>query len=138
VSNKTPRASDIIKIIEQIKPDTRSQPKRILTDRRKQFISAELQNALKKQKLSSSKTRNYHPKCDGITERANQSIINKLRLLQTTTGLTMNKKICKITKASNQTTNSATGQTPQYIWDSIRAMDNNVSKKKSYRHKKNN
>jgi transposase InsO family protein len=105
-------------------------PERILTDRGSQFISSEFTGYLKKNNIKASLTSTYHPQCDGLTERANQNILNKLRLLQPSKNITLKEKIKMGTQAINNSTNSTTDRAPQSIINELKNTENQDTKKK--------
>jgi hypothetical protein len=79
-SKRLPSSEDLMSMLPSLEQETGNILKQITSDRGSQFCSRFWTNKCKSKQLISIKTSVYHPQADGITERAAQNILNKLRL----------------------------------------------------------
>ena len=114
-ASKTQRASDYVSIMKEIL--NIHFPKMVLTDRYAGIRSREFENFLSLHDVQVKYISTQCPQSNGIIERVNQTLINKLRCLYNDQVKTpsWDKLLPTATKMYNETIHSSTGYSPKYL-----------------------
>jgi len=107
-------ATIVTKLIEEvfIRHDF---PKKILTDRGRNFRSELIQELLKQLNIKGLATASYNPEANGITERFNRTLIDMLSMYMTLDGKDWDEHIPYVIFAYKTTIHSKTGYTPYFL-----------------------
>ena len=89
-------------------------PARILHDQGKEFENDLFRHIQKLTGITNSRTTPYHPECNGIVERMNQTILNMMRTLEEAEKSRWKYSLNKLIHAYNCTRNETTGYSPYY------------------------
>jgi hypothetical protein len=112
---KTPTTKNMIEFFLIVTNITDTKLTRILTDRGTQFMSSAWLQHLTAIKAMRSLTSTYYPEGARITERANQTLFSKLRLLTNTSNHSANHNLKKGTDAINNLTKRGTKFLPSNL-----------------------
>lgn len=94
------------------------QPKHLITDNGPNFASHKFNSYLKKHKINHILTTAYHPASNGLVERVNKTLLDRLRFLQDSNPkLLWSSLIQDATNIYNKSVHSVTGFTPRYLLD---------------------
>jgi transposase InsO family protein len=107
-SRRLPSSEDLMSMLESLEQETGYNLKHITSDRGSQFCSRFWMNKCKSKQLISIETSVSHPQADGITERAAQTILNKLRQSSVNNEKKWYKKLLSSVFAVNNSTSAAT------------------------------
>jgi transposase InsO family protein len=112
---KTNTAEAAISAIEEVFR-TVGKPKRILTDNGKNFTSKKFQKFSTQHGIQRSFTSTYHPQCNGMNEKVNDTIIRGLRIeTHDHPRLKWSTLVKKVVDNYNNTVHSTTGFTPSFL-----------------------
>ena len=90
-------------------------PARILHDQGKEFENDLFRHIQKLTGITNSRTTPYHPECNGIVERMNQTILNMMRTLEEAEKSRWKYSLNKLIHAYNCTRNETIGYSPYYL-----------------------
>ena len=105
-----------ITVLTNIFKTLNDKPKRILTDNGTNYTSKEFKRFLKSHNIVHSLTTPYRPQTNGMNEKVNGTIVDKLRIaIQTNTTKKWSTLLPDVVKQYNSTVHSVTGFPPAYL-----------------------
>ena len=90
-------------------------PALILHDQGKEFENDSFRHIQMFTGITNSRTTPYHPECNGIVERVNQTILSMMRTLEEAEKSRWKYSLNKLVHAYNCTRNETTGYSPYYL-----------------------
>lgn len=116
-------------------------PRRILTDRGKEFLSEIMADVLSLLGIKKISTTAYHPQTDGLVERFNRTLISMLSMYTTAKQTDWDQHIPYVLFAYNSSKHASTGFSPYFLMhgrepnftiDSIKPFKHNFPTPESY------
>lgn len=97
---------------------TKVKPRKLITDNKKNYRSTELKNFCKNNKVIHVFTSTYHPQSNGMVEKVNHTIKERLKLaLQTKPNFKWSSLLVDIVKQYNNTQHSVTKFQPAFLFN---------------------
>lgn len=120
-TSTTQTSRDFVKLVEKIKMD--GKPKLIVADKYTGINSKNFKEYLNQEKIKTMFTPTDHPQSNGMIERAQQTIVNKLRCkMLERPGVAWTTNLHQCVKDYNSTIHSSTKFTPEYLLNGVDNM----------------